>query len=103
VLLIDRILLRALPQQFADISAYLKTLNYDSQVNYDWVLMLLCQAIGQRVARRDLPFDWERLPPNVLAEISIVEALPPAVLYCECIPREMVPRTEPDGSLCSVG
>jgi hypothetical protein len=74
-IVIDRkkVLLRAQPQQFADISAYL---NYDSQVNYDWFLMLLCQAIGQKVARRDFAFDWERLPQNVIAELSILTPLP---------------------------
>jgi serine/threonine protein kinase len=102
VLLPDRTLLRALPPQFTEIAAYLRTLRYDSPVNYDWVLMLLCQAVGPRAGRRDLPFDWESLPQHVIAQLTTVQRLPLAIDYRECIPREMIPPAQSDRGLCCV-
>jgi serine/threonine protein kinase len=77
-----RILFRSLPLEMCDIAEYLKTLTYQSKVNYDYVTCLLCQGLRKTGVQADWPFDWEELPESAMRLISAIPCLPRAV---ECV------------------
>lgn len=65
-------LCQSLPHQFITIMKKNMTLSYDDKPDYNEYYRLLDAAIEEQNCR-NIPFDWERLPSNALAQLSDIK------------------------------
>jgi serine/threonine protein kinase len=82
----DRRLLAHLPGELMHIARYIRTLKYESVVNYDYLMHLVLAAVWRVDGGGSEPFDWELLPDEQRLELSAVP-LPKASDYAALIPR----------------
>jgi hypothetical protein len=76
----DRDLLRELPTEFRQISAYLERLDYASNVDYGYIGYLVLKAMKTVENVREQPFDWEGFNEESVPRPSARE-------YLKCFPE----------------
>jgi serine/threonine protein kinase len=87
----DRKLLAHLPRELMYIAHYIRTLKYESVVNYDYLMQLVLAAVWRVDGQGNQPFDWELFPDEQCQKLSDIP-LPKASDYVALIPRVVAPR-----------